>query len=364
MGRQTTSGTPRKRREHALRRPEHQDTSPLEPTELIATVCQYFCGQGMKPADIKGVLEERHGVQISREQVYRLIRVAAARGWIQFHPEPRYDLEVQLRKRAPSLQGVSVVPTALYQGVAQRGAQMLLELLQQHHAGAEVVHVGFSGGTALRELARRFAELLRSSPPQLPEKICFHALVAGFDVEDPTTDPNAFFTYFVRDASMDVKTGFVALHAPAIADDEARDKLRKLKGIEKSYDRARDIDVIVTSTTSWEDPHSVLRHHMEEAGDLQQLEAAGCIGDLLWQPIGPEGALDVRTRMRAMAILALDELSELVENHKQVLLVAGPCARCDRPKSEVLRAILAQERRLVTHLVVDSPCARAVLAAP
>jgi DNA-binding transcriptional regulator LsrR (DeoR family) len=353
----------RSRQDSSAPSPERRQTGGLEPPELLATVCQYFCGRGMKPTTIKQVLEAEHGVVISREEVYRLIRVAAAKGWIQFHPEPRYRLERALKARAPWLQDVAVVATSVYDGVSQRGAEMLLELLQQHYPGAEVVHIGFSGGTALRALARRFAELLRLPALHLPKRICFHALVAGFDVEEPTTDPNGFFTYFVEDVAMEVETSFVALYSPAIADDEAQDQLRRLSGFEDSHARARDIDVIVTSTTSWADDHSVLRHHMEKAGDsAERLERAGCVGDLLWQPIGPDGPLRVKTQMRAMTILELDEVSQRVEERKHVLLVAGPCARCHRPKSDVVDAILGQERRLITHLVLDSPCARAMLA--
>jgi DNA-binding transcriptional regulator LsrR (DeoR family) len=354
---------PRKAAARTIEDSSARATRILEPPELLATACQYFCGQGMKPAEIKKVLEAEHGVLISREEVYRLIRIAASKGWIQFHPEPRYGLERGLKQRAPWLQEVSVVPTAVYEGVSQRGAQMLLEMLQQHYRGVDVVHIGFSGGTALRAMAQRFAELLRLPALHLPKRICFHALVTGFDVEEPTTDPNGFFTYFVKDASMEVDTSFVALHSQAIADDESQNKLRRLSGIEESYARARDIDVIVTSTTSWQDSHSVLRHHMELAGDsAERLQNAGCIGDLLWQPIGSQGPLRVKTRLRAMTILQLDDVADRVEEGRQVLLVAGPCARCHRPKSDVVNAILQQERKLVTHLVVDSPCARAMLA--
>ncbi len=53
--------------------------------------------------------------------------------------------------------------------------------------------------------------------------------------------------------------------------------------------------------------------------------------------------------------------SELIAQKKRVLLVAGPCHRCHAPKTEVVRVILGQQDRLITHLVTDSRCAREVL---
>ncbi|MDH3227717.1 MAG: hypothetical protein OEM67_11600 [Thermoleophilia bacterium] len=45
-----------------------------------------------------------------------------------------------------------------------------------------------------------------------------------------------------------------------------------------------------------------------------------------------------------------------------MLLVAGPCGQCHEPKAEVVRAIREQRERLITHLVVDNGCARAVMS--
>jgi DNA-binding transcriptional regulator LsrR (DeoR family) len=235
---------------------------------------------------------------------------------------------------------------------------MLLELLQQHHDGAEV-HIGFSGGRALRMLARRFAELLREPTQHLPSKIVFHALVAGFDVADPTTDPNAFFTYFVGDPGMPFEMEFVALHAPAMVEAKDLAKLQKLPGIKEAYQCASEIDIIVTSTSCWTDEHSMLRHHMDVAGEsVDDLEKAGCLGDILWQPIGADGPFELNSRIRAMTIMRLCELSKLIKDKKHVLLVAGPCYKCKRLKTQVVKAILDQQDHLITHLVTDSLCAR------
>jgi DNA-binding transcriptional regulator LsrR (DeoR family) len=136
-------------------------------------------------------------------------------------------------------------------------------------------------------------------------------------------------------------------------------KLRGLPAIGEAYERAREIDIIVTSTSGWRDDHSMLRNYMGVAGEsVSRLENEGCIGDMLWQPIGPKGPLELQMQMRVMTVMKLNDVIDHVANKKQVLLVAGPCASCHTPKSDVVDAILGQEQRLVTHLAVDSRCVR------
>jgi DNA-binding transcriptional regulator LsrR (DeoR family) len=106
----------------------------------------------------------------------------------------------------------------------------------------------------------------------------------------------------------------------------------------------------------------MLRHYMAVAGEsVDKLERAGCIGDILWQPIKADGPFELDSKIRAMTIMRLAQVSELVAQNKQVLLVAGPCHRCHAPKTNVVKAILHQPNRLITHMVTDSRCARAML---
>jgi DNA-binding transcriptional regulator LsrR (DeoR family) len=324
-------------------------------------VCSLFCEEGLTAVQIKKRMKEEYGEEITREEPYQHLRAAAARGWIRFVPPLDLSLGQHVRSAHPWLQDAAVVPTGRTEDVAYGGAKMLLELLQQHHLDREV-HIGFSGGTALRMLARRFAELLREPAQHLPPKIVFHAMVAGFDVTDPTTDPNAFFTFFVDDYGMPFEASFVALHSPATVAADEEQKLRKLPGIKEAYEHAPEIDIVVTSTSRWDDEHSMLRHHMRDAREseesVDELEEAKCLGDILWQPIGSDGPFELKTRIRAMTIMNLSGLTALIKEKKHVLLVAGPCHKCHQPKTEVVQAILDQKDPLITHLVTDSRCAR------
>ena len=335
-----------------------------ERVEVMATVCDYFCHKGLTAPQIQQRMREDHSVEITREEAYRFVRKAAASGWIRFTPPQEYSLHRRIKEEThPWLQDVSVVQTLRSEDVAYRGAKMLLELLQQHYSDREV-HLGFSGGYALRLLAGRFAQLLREPTEHLPQKIVFHAMVAGFDVYEPTTDPNAFFTHFVNDASLHVATSFVGLHAPAIVEEELLPRLRQLAGIEEAYAHAHEIDVIVTSASCWRDEHCTLRRYMKLAGEpVEDLEKAGCVGDMLWQPIGVSGPIEMKTAVRAMTIMDLSDVKKFFKSGRQVLLVAGPCGACHTPKTEVVKAILGQKDHLITHLVVDSRCGRELLSA-
>jgi len=336
---------------------------PMTEEEILATVCGYFCDQGLTAVEIARRMKQDHGVSISREKPYQYLRKAASRGWIRFVPPQEHSLERLVKNAHPFLHDATVVSSARTEDVAYHGAKMLLELLQRHYRDG-VAHIGFSGGTSLRMLARRFAELLREPVPDLPAKIVFHALVAGFDVNDPTTDPNAFFTYFVGDPGMPFETEFVALHSPAMVEAADETRLRNLPAIKDAYGCASKIEIIVTSTSCWTDDHSMLRHYMKVAGEsVDELEQAGCLGDILWQPIGADGPFELNSRIRAMTILRLCELSKLIEKEKKhVLLVAGPCDKCHKSKAKVVKAILDQADHLITHLVTDSRCARQVLS--
>jgi DNA-binding transcriptional regulator LsrR (DeoR family) len=343
------------------RGPQQIGSEDLSSIELTSTICGYFC-QGYTASDIRAKLEEDHGIVVKREFPYQRIGYAARQGWIQYVPPRAYELSEKLRDAHPWLQGVRVVETALMDHVARAGAGMLLQLLQQNFADTEA-HVGFSGGHAMRQLAFEFAQALRQASVNLPSKIVLHAMVTGFEVFEPTTDPNTFFTLFVQDSAILPEIAFVGLHAPPVVSPDQVPKLRELAGIRESYEEADKLDIIVTSARDWQDEHSVLRRMLERSDKgWEDFQKAGAVGDLLWRPIGRNGPVDIPSRLRTMTLKDLREVHEFVESGKRVLLIAGPCAECRVPKTEIVDTILSQRNRLITHLVTDSRCARDLTA--
>jgi DNA-binding transcriptional regulator LsrR (DeoR family) len=330
----------------------------LSQLERVALVCSYFCA-GHLASEIAELLRKKHSIEMRRETPYQLVAYAASRGWIKFTAPQEYALAERIKQKYSFLHDVRVVETSVADDVARVGANALLQLMRQLFAG-QTVHVGFSGGYAMRQAARQLAELLHEPSPRLPGKIVFHAMVAGFDVFNPTKDPNAFFAFLEFGPAIQVETAFVGLHAPAVVEPATKSKLRETEGIREAYEHASELDIIVTSARDWRDEHAVLPRHIQVS--LEGLKAAGAVGDILWQPLGRDGPVELSSEPRAMAIKTLREVQDFVAEGKQVLLVAGPCAECLRAKTEIVGTVLDQQRPLITHLVVDSRCARELLA--
>jgi DNA-binding transcriptional regulator LsrR (DeoR family) len=263
------------------------------------------------------------------------------------------------------LKNAQVVHTAGIRVVAQRGAEVLLNLVSryvQRSRPRKTVRVGFAGGRSVGLLAREFATLLCREKIDLPDTIVLQSLVAGFDPTDPATDPNTFFSFFMDESSIRVKTEFIALHAPPMVHPHDIESLRHLPEIHDAYEAARQVDIIVTSGAEWKDEHSLLRRSMARERDVyHELNDLGCVGDILWRPIGTEGPISEETAIRAMTLIELDALPALIKRGTKVILMLGPCGKCRRPKGHLLKTIMDYEQQLVTHLVTDTRTAVDIL---
>ncbi|MCP3905059.1 MAG: hypothetical protein GY715_15655 [Planctomycetes bacterium] len=335
--------------------------------ELVSHVCNYL-NKGVTPPEIARKIKQDMGIELHREEPYRYIAYAARHGWIQFNAPPDHALRVGLEQAHPWLQGVQVAHTASLVDVARKTAGALIDLLRARasapHNQTEV-HVGFAGGHAMRTVAQQLAMMLREPAAGMPETVTFHALVSGFDVHEPTTDPNAFFTYLYDDPAIPMKTRFVGLYAPPIVKPAQIRDLKAVTQIEQSFKLAKDLDIIVTSGASWENPcsDSMLRDYMSHCPDsMKVLEKAGCVGDILWRPISEQGPITKSTKIRAMTLIELTDLVDHIAQHKAVLFMLGPCRACNQSRTELLRTILALKDRLITHLVTDSRTAAGALA--
>ncbi|MBP7053719.1 MAG: hypothetical protein KBE65_22135 [Phycisphaerae bacterium] len=335
----------------------------LAPEEQFSVVCRLFC-EGNSPTAIARRIRKDYAVStFTRQSAYPMLLKAAQSGCLRFVPKASFTLSSKLRAQYGWLADVKVVHTNQFEDVAYQGAETLITLLQHGNREAKrKVHIGFAGGHAVRRLVQIFTQLLDESDAELPETLVLHALVAGFEVLDPTTDPNTFFTLFQNRTSVNTKFEFVGLHTPPVVQASEYDALRNSEGIRESYEYAKDLDIIVTSAADWSDEHSTFRKYMEKSvGCSEMLVKAGCIGDMLWLPIGSRGPLEVPTRIRSMTLIELRELPLFIKRGKYVLLVIGPCAMCQRTKSRILSAILASRQRLISHLVVDTRSAKEAL---
>ncbi len=334
----------------------------VDDVEVISALCRWFC-EGKTAQQMADFANEHLPLRtrMTREVPYKLLQKAGSRGWLQFRPPPPESYRGPLRDRYEYLQELKVVHSVALADVARETARELLRMARPW-AGKRL-HIAFAGGHSMRELARALARELCEPRKKLPKQICFHALAGGFDPGDPTTNPNGFFNYFVREDIADVEIEFHGLSAPAIVPSDKSSVLEEVGDIKRAMDAVEYIDIFVTSGASWHDPHSALRKRMEDSRDsFDVLEKAGCVGDIQWRPLSRSGPITTPTLQRAMTLVDLSDLPALIRKGKRVLLMLSPCGVCHRPKGDLLDCVLNLEEPLITDLVVDSRSARQMLA--
>ncbi|MCX6595230.1 MAG: hypothetical protein NTV70_02545 [Acidobacteria bacterium] len=250
------------------------------------------------------------------------------------------------------LEQARVVRSAEPLDVAQQAAQLLAEIIREHK-GSDI-HLGFAGGGLVAETVRLLTGLLQTADELLVKRFIVHALVAA--PHDPRRNPNRFLQWFLE-PDLPFETTFVGLPAPAVVNWETLDALRSIEGIAEAFDRAHEIDIIVTSAGAhWDKGCSALRKLYETTArpeTLHALDQAGCVGDILWQPLSTSGPIELGAGVRAVTVLDLAALRGFVGAGKRVILILAPCSSCHGPKPEVLSAVLRWEGA-ITDLVVDS----------
>ena len=347
-----------------LLRQARQDQSSgqeLDRLELEAKICREFCtGEKM-------LSEIGRTFGVGRERVYRILRSAAKDGRFEYSAPLRFKQSQQLEAECPGLKA-RVVRSALGLDVAFQTAKWLKELIYEHRreqSSRKDIHIGFAGGGLLRETARLLSRMLREGSREFQDfTFVFHAMVAGFNPRNPMNDPNAFFSYFADHPMLNVT--FINLLAPGIITAEAARSLRRIAAIKEAYDRAEELDIVVTSAGAhWQTGCSRLcqLYQLESSASelLANLRKAKTIGDILWRPISNRGPVDIETGVRAMTLVDLRDLPSMIQKRKKVMLVLAPCGTCGKSKREVLRAVLKWSEPYITHVVADSRTAAEAL---
>ncbi len=334
----------------------------IDDVEVISALCKWFC-EG-KTAQQMADLANKHlelRTQMTREVPYKQLQKAGRMGWLHFRPPPHESHRERLRERYEWLQELKVVHSVAIADVARETARELLRMARPWAGGR--LHIGFAGGHSMRELARALARELCEPRKKLPAIICFHALAGGFDPGDPTTNPNSFFNYFIREDIVDVDIEFHGLNAPAIVPSDKSSVFEEVGDISQAMDAVKYIDIFVTSGASWHDEDSSLRKRMKDSKvSFDVLEKEGCVGDMLWRPLARSGPIMTKTLLRAMTLVDLSELPGHIADGKRVLLMLSPCGYCHAPKGDLLDCVLNLKEPLITDLVVDSRSAGQMLA--
>ncbi len=322
---------------------------------------------------------------ITRERIYPLFWEAARRKFLFLQPPRERDLARRISElygldRAghdpDNIQVVNARGPGVLAHVASVGADVVLSLIQRvvrrkQESGCvnPSVHLGLGGGVAAMMVAERLASRIRSDL-DCP-RLVLHALTAGgFLVDQPTEAPVTYFSYF-HDVLNEPE--YVGLFSATVVPSGQYEQMIASPGIRESFARADEIDIVITSFASADDPHGLLKkylQHLIEKGELERkaleaMEASGWLGDVQFRPFTADGPMDSSCPVRAVTLF---EPSTLVERIRQpdkfVILLAGPCHECNRTKTPALVPLLRKPSlRLWTHLVTDLKTAHELVVA-
>jgi DNA-binding transcriptional regulator LsrR (DeoR family) len=320
------------------------------------------------------MLEHDHQISMTREAPYRYLNYATSRNWLRFVPPTHFELAEKILRRFPFLKNAEIVEGQSTDGVMERAAEMVYQLIQSEvRGGKDTVRIGFAGGRSMALLARKLNARLEQLCEQLPQQLICHNLVAGFSLHDPKSNPVSFLSFLKGKKASGLEVDCVIFQAPAIVNLAQRDQLLALPGIRNAREHVKDLNIIVTSGGSFEDADSMLpRYYADHKETIALLKEKQCEGDMLWLPICRQQpfrfdtlseAEQEQVTARSMGLLELNEFPGLIQNGTHVVLALGPCLGCFKDKSQVLRAVLGQGVPLITHLVADTQTTRKTLAA-
>lgn len=359
-----------------------------ESDELVFAVCNRFLDQlgrlhDPRPAAadrrrrgaataIARWLQQKWGREdLTREKIYPLFWEAARRNFLFLLP-PRehylaqriadvYGVE-QYYEDDQTIQVINARGKDAARHVASVGADLVLSLIEEL-AGkkkGQPIHIGLGAGFATLVVAKRLAYRVHSDV-RCPD-LMIHALSAGgFLADEPQKAPVTYFGYF-QDAL--VKVGYVALFSETVVrSDEDYEKLKRNPGVCRSFERANEIDIVITSLAAEQHEHGMLVKFLNrliddgilESDALDTMIRAGWKGDVQLRPYSSEGPITSECPVRAVTLFELSDLVEMAQTEdKYVVLLGGPCGECGETKTRALVPLLTQPKlRLWTHLLTD-----------
>lgn len=321
---------------------------------------------------------------LTRERIYPLFWEAVRRNYLFLQP-PRelhfaerlaelYNVE-QYAEDKETIQIVNRRGHDASTHVAMAGADLVLSLIKrlgkkkkEQGAADPRVHIGLGGGFSAMMVAKRLASRLYSDLKCPP--LVLHALTAGgFLVSQPQKAPVTYFSYF---DDLLVETEFVGLFAAPVVPSADYQQVVAHPGVHESFERADEIDIVVTSFASAHDEHGLLSQylrHLIAKGELtkevlEEMEAMGWVGDVQFRPYSTEGPIVEGCPVRAVTLFEIADLVERTRRpDKYTVLLSGPCSECGVAKTEAVMPLLTRASlRVWTHLVTDIQTAAAMLS--
>lgn len=333
------------------------------PDGAIFAVCAMFL-DGEKVTAIRKKLNEAYGWALHRQQIYSLVAEGVTRGFLQLTAPLEETIRRMLSEKFAEFNQMpadtrvvnALQPHAL-DATAQIGASVVYELVIAKVKAGAPLSIGFGAGETIRRVSNRLARMLESVP-EIPE-LTLVALTQSFTPQSPESSPTTFLHAFDQLAKRTTVRS-VGLFAEPMVEAANYEGLRQHPVVGQSFKAARNIDIVVTSCATATDDHSLLQAFMKLGGkatrqDLTTLKRCGWVGDVLWRPYSEKGPITRQTRYRAVTLFEIEDLRSIAEvKDKHTVVIAGPCARCGKPKTAALRPLLMEPTLgICNHLVMD-----------
>jgi len=347
---------------------------PVYPDELLIEICNLWFRDKMGPEMIRKTINEKTEYNINREGVYALLKESRDRGFIRISPPEHNDLSWKLMaKYNGSIKVVSTGKAAVSEGLAAKAAELVIDRMKDLGDNAksqynkenienEKIHLGIGAGETAREVASEIATLYNtnSSLPNLE----IHALTSGFQSDRAHLSPISWFSWFMKGSNE--RVSFVGLFAPPMVPDlEMYYEIKKLPGVVEAYEKARDVQIVVTSLGNAMDSDEHWFPYVEKKKKNNLKKKYRWRGDVLYCPYSDDGPLpEVALDREAVTIFKIPELVKMAKSGKHmIVLVCGPShTKEHRRKTQALRPLLENENlRVWTHLIIDVETARELL---
>lgn len=333
------------------------------PDEIIFAVAERFFVHCEGAIQIQSWLKTHREFKCSRERIYPMVREAVRRDHAILCPPVNERMNQRIsdryRKERERIHVVDVLGDSAGENVARDGADLTLDLIRKLGAKSNPVHIGLGAGHTTMRVARRIAHRLKTDDAY-PDLV-LHAMTSGFSVEEPQIAPVSFFSLF-SESRVDV--GYVGLFAPAIVNWGDYPAVKKLAGVAESFARADEIQIVITSFGSaFDDDGQFTKFMGNSQKGIDALIHAGWIGDILYLPYSPTGPITIDTDIRATTVFEFEDLGRLAHTQDgHVVLLAGPCGECKKPRTRALKPLLEEPSLEVwSHLVMDVTTANELL---
>jgi len=334
---------------------------------VIFEVCYQFM-EGKEIREIADWLKKVTGMEKgTRELVYRIVKKGREKGLIRLETPYAFKLEHEVRRRFSNLLDIVVVDTHpkgknVIDQLTVQCVETVIDLIKHIGSSQDSIQIGIGAGSTTQRFAKKLAQRLQHET-HLP-KLVLQALTSGFFVKQPNTSPISFFSFFEGLHHLEIE--YIGLFAPGWISWDEFEAMKQNHGVIEAFEAANNLDIIVTSLASADDEHGLYNQFLKKYADknqITQLQDAGWIGDLLWRPFSKQGPIHLRSGIRPVTLLELDELVGFCNQAKKhVVCFAGPCVSCQQTKANALRPLLEIPHRMFNHLIIDRITAETLLA--